>query len=133
MATMASTLSSTLVDAEAEVGRLEATGRGAEAEGVGGVTFMLLPALGGVGGARALAAAGAPAAGAAGAAAAVGAALAAAGAPAGMAGSLMVGEAVGFGGSEIRTVSFLGATLGASEGRGGTLEFSSAIVLWVGR
>ena len=76
-------------------------------------------------------AAGAAATGAAGAAA--GAALAAAGAPAGMAGSLMVGEAVGFGGSEIRTVSFLGATLGASEGRGGTLEFSSAIVLWVGR
>ncbi len=130
MATMASTLSSTLVDAEAEDGRPEATGRGAAAEGVGGVTFMLLPALGGVGGAGALAA-GAAATGAAGAAA--GAALAAAGAPAGMAGSLMVGEAVGFGGSEIRTVSFLGATLGASEGRGGTLEFSSAIVLWVGR
>jgi len=68
-------------------------------------------------------AAGALAAGAA----AVGAGLAAPGPPAGIAGSLIVGDAVGFGGKEIRTVSFLGATLEASEGFGGKFSFSSAI------
>jgi hypothetical protein len=69
--------------------------------------------------------------GEAAAGAAAGAALAAAGALAGMAGNLMVGEAEGFGGNEMRTVSFLGATFGASDGRGGTLEFSSAIMMCV--
>ena len=58
--------------------------------------------------------------------AAVGAAVA--GAAAGVApvggseGSLIVGAAVGFGGSAIRTVSFLGCTLAASGGFGGTGE-----------
>lgn len=134
IATMASTLSSTLTWAPAEDGRPAATGRGAAPLGVGAETFIPAPPLGGVGGAGAFAA-GAAGAGAeaAGGAAAGGAALAAAGAPAGIAGNLMVGDAAGFGGREIRTVSFLGATLGASDGRGGTFEFSSAIVLWLGR
>lgn len=131
MATMASTLSRTLACADAEAGRPAETGRGAAPLGVGAETFTLAPPLGGVGGAGAFAAgpAGAGAAGAAVGAAAGGAAFAAVGAPAGMAGNLMVGDAAGFGGSEIRTVSFLGATLGASDGRGGTLGFSSDIVM----
>jgi hypothetical protein len=39
--------------------------------------------------------------------------------PAGMDGSLIVAVAEGFGGSEMRTVSFLGCTLAASPGFGG--------------
>jgi hypothetical protein len=42
------------------------------------------------------------------------------GPPAGKVGSLIVGEEVGFGGRLIRTVSFLGCTLAASAGFGGT-------------
>lgn len=60
-------------------------------------------------------------------AAADGAGLAAPAPLEGMAGSLIVGDAVGFGGNEIRTVSFLGATFEASEGFGGRFELSSAI------
>lgn len=123
MATMASTLSKTLVDDWAATGRGAMAARGLGAEAGCAATFIPPPPLGGEGGAGAFAAGAA-----AGAAAAAGADLAAAGPPAGMAGSLMVGEAVGLGGSEIRTVSFLGATFGASDGRGGTLD-SSAIVL----
>jgi hypothetical protein len=52
--------------------------------------------------------------------------------PAGSVGSLIVGDAEGFGGSVMRTVSFFGCTLAASAGFGGTeppdgLEVSSAI------
>jgi hypothetical protein len=52
--------------------------------------------------------------------------------PAGSVGSLIVGEAEGFGGSVMRTVSFFGCTLAASAGFGGTeppdgLEVSSGI------
>jgi hypothetical protein len=108
-------LSRTLVEAAAAAtGRPADTGRGAVEPGVWAATFTPAPGLGGDGGAGALAA-GAAGAAAAGAAA-DGAGLAAAGAPAGIAGNLIVGEAVGLGGSEIRTVSFLGATFGASEG-----------------
>jgi len=57
---------------------------------------------------------------AAGAATAPGAAFEAAGPPAGNVGSLMVGEALGLGGRLMRTVSFLGCTLAASAGLGGT-------------
>src|SRR6185369_1764249 len=42
------------------------------------------------------------------------------GAPAGNEGSLIVGEALGFGGKLMRTVSFFGCTLAASAGLGGT-------------
>lgn len=42
------------------------------------------------------------------------------GAPVGNVGNLIVGEAVGFGGKLMRTVSFLGWTLAASAGLGGT-------------
>ena len=56
---------------------------------------------------------------AAGAGATAGAAAAAAADGAG-AGILIVGAAVGFGGKLMRTVSFLGCTLAASVGRGGT-------------
>ena len=50
------------------------------------------------------------------------------------AGILMVGEAVGFGGRLMRTVSFLGCTLAASAGFGGTgpvgvLGIFSAIII----
>jgi hypothetical protein len=56
------------------------------------------------------------------------------GAPAGTVGSLIVGEAVGFGGKLIRTVSFFGCTLAASAGFGGTapegkIKLSAIIIL----
>ena len=69
----------------------------------------------GVGGAGVGAWAAAGAAGAAGAAAEAAACAVGAGA-----GILIVGAAVGFGGRLIRTVSFLGCTLAASVGLGGT-------------
>jgi len=71
----------------------------------------------GVGGAGVGAWAAAGAAGAAGAAAEAAATVGAVGAGAGI---LIVGAAVGFGGKLIRTVSFLGCTLAASVGLGGT-------------
>lgn len=85
-----------------------AAGRGA----AGRVAPGDAAAAGREGAGAAAAAAGAAAAEAAGAAAA---ALTAAGA-----GILMVGEAVGFGGRLMRTVSFFGWTLAASAGFGGT-------------
>lgn len=82
-----------------------------------------LGALEGAGAGLGAAAAGAAAAGlaaAAGAAAAGAAAAGAAAAGAAGAGILIVGEAVGFGGRLMRTVSFFGCTLDASAGFGGT-------------
>ena len=120
---MAKTLSSMLDCAATATGRWAEATRGPAPGffGAGAETFALgAPPAGGRGAAGAFAA-GAFAAGAfAAGAAAVGAGLAAPGPPAGMAGSLIVGDAVGFGGNEIRTVSFLGATFEASEGFGGT-------------
>ena len=102
-------------------------GRGAEEAGADLATAAAggLPAAGGFGGEGA-----AEGADLAGAAAGLGAADL--GAAAGTDGSLIVAEEVGLGGKLMRTVSFLGCTLGASAGLGGTgalggLEFSSAI------
>lgn len=125
---MAKTLSSMLDCAATATGRWAEATRGPAPGffGAGAETFALgAPPAGGRGAEGAFAegafAEGAFAAGAfAAGAAAVGAGLAAPGPPAGMAGSLIVGDAVGFGGNEIRTVSFLGATFEASEGFGGT-------------
>lgn len=95
----------------------------------------------GRGAAAGVAAAGAAGAAAAGAAVATGAAVAAeaavAEAAAAGAGILMVGAAVGLGGKLIRTVSFLGCTLAASAGLGGTapdgvLGIFSAIKIYMG-
>ena len=75
------------------------------------------PEVGGRGGGGAIEGAGVIGAeGAGGGAPGIGAAE---GGPAGMDGSLIVAVAEGFGGSEMRTVSFFGCTLGASPGRGG--------------
>lgn len=82
-------------------------------------------------GARGALEAGAPATGAALAA------LLGGGAPAGSVGNLIVGDDVGLGGKLMRTVSFLGCTLAASAGFGGsappgTLGVISAITVYCG-
>lgn len=90
----------------------------------------------GAAGAGRWAAAAAWAAGAAVGAAAAGGGAAAAAAAAG-AGILIVGAAVGFGGRLMRTVSFLGCTLTASAGLGGTAPagtlgmFSAINLVWL--
>jgi hypothetical protein len=125
-AKMASALSSPLTPAMTGAGRGAGTGLpagAAEARGAGV----------GCAGAGARAGAGAEA----GAAAATGAAADADGAEGAGAGILIVGAAVGFGGKLIRTVSFLGCTLAASAGRGGTAPdgvlgiFSAIDFIWI--
>lgn len=89
---------------------MEVGGRGAGAAGAA-------PDVGGRGGRGAAEAAGVSGAEGAGGATPTPGAVGAP--PAGMDGSLIVAVADGFGGSEMRTVSFLGCTLAASPGLGG--------------